>query len=206
MKWLSVFDIIPSWVYALVVAVLLLGLAVQQVRVANAKADLAEARLASEKKDRQIADLRTKHEEELRALQTKHAQSQKEITDAYEKKLDDGRAALASERARNQRLRSAAERYTTITPATGQSGVDAATIQDAQRRLTTLGGLLEEARGLVEEAGSIVRDRDAQVSALVAQIKADRAVCSATTALQPVDEPVLRLGIGAHSIQNGSPS
>lgn len=184
MKWLTIFDIIPSWVYAAVVAVLLLGIAGQQVRVANAKAELAEARLASEKKDREIADMRTKHESELRALQAQHAKTQKEITDAYDEKLAANAAALATERARNERLREPAKRYTTITPATGQSAVDAATIQSAQGRLTALGELLEEARGLVVEAGEIVRERDSQIELLRGIVVNDRAKCSAVSALR----------------------
>lgn len=193
----AILDGVAGWVYVLVIAGLLAVLGSQWIYISSLKTDVAtgKTKLAEkvteiERERRAIADLRTKHAEELRALQTVHAKTQQETIDAYDQKLKEGATALAAERARNQRLRNAADQFATIAPATGQSGVDAATIQDAQRRLTALSGLLEEARSLVEEAGSIVRDRDAQIDLLISVVRADRAACSAIATLwewRPLD-------------------
>ena len=164
-----------NWkIIAAVAVVAVLG--VQQYRIKDLQADLAQAGQAAS--DERVAreTAAREHAEEMAALAAQHAQSQQSLENTYADKiavLEDRRRADAREL---DRVRGSLAAYAARDRRPGET--DAAALERAEDRLATLAELLDEGIQLVVEGRGIVERRDAEVTRLLDQIKLDRQVCS----------------------------
>jgi hypothetical protein len=168
---------IPAWVYWLALAGLGAALLGQQVRLGNAKRETMVLQLQYEKEQRGRADDLAKYREEKAAIAATHATNQQELTDAFNKKLRLAQDAVNERSALVGRLRAQLASYTTLDRTSGAP--DAAVIQRAADRLQAVGTLLAEGVELAAEGAAVVQRRDAEVAALVEQVRVDRLACQA---------------------------
>lgn len=176
---MKLFDLVPSWLWALLLAVALLVAGIERTKVLHARADVlaAQKAVANEKLDRQSENTRRalaalEDLQRVVALQAAHANFQKENVDAYEKKLAvlDGRrrAALGdAERVRKQFAAYAAGDR-------DQAASDPAACQRVADRSAVLAGVAARGRLLLEGGRLVVEQRDAEVALLLATIGNDR--------------------------------
>lgn len=167
--------IVPSWMYWVAIAALGAAVLGQQVRVSNAQRATAQLRLDYEKEQRGRADDLAKYREEKATIAATHATNQQELTDAFNKKLRLAQDAVNERSALVGRLRGQLASYTTLDRTSGAP--DAVIIERATHRLATLGGLFDEGLGLVAEGAAHLERRDAEVAALVEQVRVDRLAC-----------------------------
>lgn len=168
----KLFDIIPGWVYALVIAGLLAHGVVLEVERDSAHNTINEmtARAATEQAQRErVARVDA---EQVARVQFRHAELTQEKTNENAKREA---ARLAADRQLaddNQRLRSDIHAYA----ASGRQEVaaDAATCRRDADRARQLGADLEEAVGLQGEAEGFIRQRDDEVRRLLDQVRVDR--------------------------------
>ncbi|RSZ40251.1 hypothetical protein EJO66_08955 [Variovorax beijingensis] len=172
-------DIVPSWLWALLLALALAVAGVERTQVLKARADVSKAQKAvsDEKLDRQAENTRRalaalEDLQRVLAMQAAHAKAQKENVDAYEKKLAvlDGRrraAAGDAERMRQQFAAFAARDR-------GQAASDPAACQRIADRSTVLGDLAARGAELLRSGRFIVEQRDAEVELLLSTISNDR--------------------------------
>jgi uncharacterized protein involved in exopolysaccharide biosynthesis len=170
------FNLVPSWVYWLIIAALVACVGVEQTRVSNAKATLATEKAARGAETIQRQQLVIAHSNELRSLESTHAAQQRQKAEAYEAQIATLKTAGDAYRADAERLRGNLSRYTSGATRPGET--DAAACQRAQDRLPRVGALLAEGIGLEAEGRELVRQRDAEIELLLGQIKTDRAACS----------------------------
>lgn len=169
--------IVPSWVYWVAIAALAAVVLGQQARVANAKRETAEVSAAIDKEKRERAEDLAAYRQEKADLAAAHAANQQGLTDDFQKKL------LLAQDERNRRdvligrLRAQISTFATVDRQPGDS--DAVVIERAGDKLKTLGGLLASGAELVGEGAGIVQQRDAEVAALLEQVRVDRQACSA---------------------------
>lgn len=167
--------IVPGWVYWIAIAALAAAVMGQQARVANAKRETAEVRAEIDREKRERAEDLAAHRAEKAAVAAEHAANQQGLTDDFQKRL------LLAQDERNRRdvligrLRAQIATFTTISREPGDT--DASVIERATDRLQAVGGLLASGAELVAEGAGIVRRRDAEVAALVEQVRVDRAAC-----------------------------
>lgn len=179
MKWL---DLIPSWAYALAVALLLAVVVTQEVRVTSLKVSLAAAeveaagqREAREVERRQRFEILAAHREELSKIQAAHAAVQQENENVWTQKRLALEARTRDDAAQLDRLR---KRLSTYTARGGRTGApDAAPAVDQADRLEGVGRLFDESLGLLVEGRRLLEQRDAEVERLLGQIEADRNAC-----------------------------
>ncbi len=132
-----------NWQLSLMLA-LGIALAVQSVRLADTKTDLAEE-VAAGAKERQAYAERARHAvEKFAAQKAAHAAAQQEIVHAYNQERHARLAADAGRRAADQRLR---EQIRDFAGGGAGAGTDAAACRSAGDRAATLGLLLEDALG-----------------------------------------------------------
>lgn len=177
----KVLDIVPSWLWALLLVMALALVGMERTQVLKAKADVSKAQKAvsDEKLDRQAENTRRAFAalddlQHVLVMQAAHAKSQKENFDAYEKKLaavDDRRRAAAgdAERVRKQFAEYAARDR-------GQAASDPAACQRIADRSAILGGLAARGAELLRSGRLIVEQRDAEVDLLLGVIRSDRAL------------------------------
>lgn len=174
-------DIVPSWLWAVLLALAVAAVGIERTQVLKAKADTAAAQKAvsDEKLDRQAENTRRALAalEDLRrvmAMQTAHSKAQQENVNAYEKKLAvlDGRrrAALGdAERLRNQFTAFAARDR-------DEASSDPAACQRVADRAAVLGGLAARGAELLRSGRIIVEQRDAEVELLLGIVGNDRSL------------------------------
>jgi hypothetical protein len=177
LPWLKVFDVIPGYVYAAAIAVLVIGggsaLAVQtyrvsqgQTKVATLERDAATLRAERENAARQYADKRAE-------MQATHAKQQQEIVDAYSQKLRDADSRRVADLARADRVRGNAAAAAARDRDAAKD--DPAACQRVADRNGVLYGLASEGFSLVVEGRSLLAARDAAVETLKNIITNDRA-------------------------------
>ena len=176
---MKILDIVPSWLWALLLALALAVAGVERTQVLKARADLSQAQKAvsDEKLDRQAEDTRRALAalddlQRVLAMQAAHAKAQKENVDAYEKKLAvlDGRrraAAGDAERVRQQFAAFAARDR-------DQAASDPAACLRIADRSVVLGDLAARGRELLERGRLVVEQRDAEVNLLLNTVQLDR--------------------------------
>lgn len=174
-------DIVPSWLWALLLALALAVAGVERTQVLKARADVSKAQKAvsDEKLDRQAENTRRalaalEDLQRVLAMQAAHAKAQKENVDAYEKKLAvlDGRrraAAGDAERMRQQFVAFAAGDR-------DQAASDPIACQRLADRSAVLAGLAARGAELLRSGRLIVEQRDAEVGVLLGVVGNDRAL------------------------------
>jgi len=179
MKWL---DLIPSWAYAAAVAVLLVTVATQEVRVSSLKVSLAaaQAEASSEREVREVErrqrfEILAAHQEELQKIQAVHAAEQQEKEHVWTQKRLAMEARARDDAAQLDRLRKRLSAYTSGGSRPGAP--DTAASVDHADRLEALGRLFDESLELLVEGRQLLERRDAEVERLLGQIEADRKAC-----------------------------
>ncbi|CAN7330082.1 hypothetical protein [Variovorax paradoxus] len=183
---MKILDIVPSWLWALLLALALALAGLERTQVLKARADVSQAQKAvsDEKLDRQAENTRRALAalddlQRVLAMQAAHAQAQKENVDAYEKKLAalDGRrraAAGDAERMRKQFAAFAARDR-------DQAASDPAACLRIANRSAVLGDLAARGAELLERGRIVVEGRDNEVQLLLGTVKNDRALLSPTS-------------------------
>jgi hypothetical protein len=169
-------SLVPPWVYAAALAAVVAVFGVQEVRIANLKADLAveQAAAATERANREHAA--REYAVEIAAIQAGHAAKQQELEDAWTTERQSFEVRRAADSRQLDRLRLQIAAYTTPRPAP-DGGAESAPDLDQADRLTTIGSLFAESLDLLSESRAVVEQRDAEVKRLVDQIGIDRAAC-----------------------------
>jgi hypothetical protein len=176
LPFLKVFDIIPGWAYALIVAAVLAFGGVQTVRLAGSQTDMAELKMAAEKDRGDRLALVAAHNLKIGKMQADHAKIQQEIIGGYTDqilKLQGERtlAVARVDRVRNDAAAAAARDRAT-------AGSDPAAAKRLADRNEVLYTLVAEGFDLVEQGRGILGERDAAVEALKSLIANDRkAIC-----------------------------
>jgi hypothetical protein len=177
---LTIFDIIPGWVYAAALALVALGGGVifgfAQIEIAGLEADNSalHEQIAHDRADR--LQLVADHNFKVARLQADHAKQQQGIVDAYQTEKRELALRHSRDLDRVARVQYAAGEHAARDRATAAS--DPAACQRVADRNGTLYGLLDEGFKLVVESRKLLGDRDAEVKALKATIENDRAkVC-----------------------------
>ena len=176
---MKLLDIVPSWLWALLLALALAMVGVERAQVLKARAEVSQAQkaLSDEKLDRQAENTRRALAalddlQRVLAMQAAHAKAQQENVNAYEKKLAvlDGRrraAAGDAERMRQQFTAFAARDR-------DQAASDPAACQRVADRSAVLADLAARGAELLERGRIVVEQRDAEVGALLGIIGNDR--------------------------------
>lgn len=181
------FDILPGWVWAAIVAVVLAvggtAVGVQTVRLAGAQVRLAGAQVQIAKLERDAEKLRADREQVARVYSEKarlderaHAIQQQEIVNGYTQKLAAAEVQRTRDVARAQRVsgNAAAAAASDRDAAKG----DPAACQRVADRNAVLYGLASEGFRLVGEGRDLLAKRDAAVDTLKGLVANDRArVC-----------------------------
>lgn len=168
-------NVIPSWVYWVIIAALGALVFTQQTRIEKVKRETAELRSAYDKQGRERAEELANYKDEKAKIAAEHAAAQQGITDDFQKQLRAAQDRLNERSALVGRLRAQIASYTSISRTPGET--DAVVIQRATDRLQAVGSLLAEGTELVAEGASIVERRDAEVALLVNQVRVDRQAC-----------------------------
>lgn len=164
--------LIPDRFYQIALAVLLVGIGIQQVRIEHAHTEIASTKQANAEVMGRISELTSKALTAALAAQTVHATQTQENENAFRKLQTSAAAAVVSERTAVQRLRDRSAAYSLIAASPGETCP--ATVQRAGDRLEALGSLAVEGDGLLQEARELVRRRDSEIILLLGQIEADR--------------------------------
>ncbi|MBT2337347.1 hypothetical protein J7E49_26035 [Variovorax paradoxus] len=172
-------DIVPSWLWALLLALALAVAGIERTQVLKAKADVSRAQKAvsDQKLDRQAENTRRalaalEDLQRVLAMQAAHAKAQQENVNAYEKKMAvlDGRrraAAGDAERVRKQYAAFAARDRE-------QAAGDPVACQRVADRSAVLAGMAARGRELLERGRLVVEGRDNEVQLLLGTVKNDR--------------------------------
>ena len=169
-------ELVPRWVFALVIAALAVGFIVEDRRHNATRAELAEAKVAAAKLEAAQKQALLEHEQQKAALVKAHGEKISQAEKTYAEKLAAAEARARADAVAVGRLRKQiadyANRGGTCIPATpvADGGESAAQV---------LGGLLAESLELLAEGRALHELRDAEMSLLFDQIDADRATCSA---------------------------
>ena len=176
---MKILDIVPSWLWALLLALALAVGGMEHMQVLKARADVSKAQKAvsDEKLDRQTENTRRalaalEDLQRVLGMQAAHAKAQQENVNAYEKKLAvlDGRrraAAGDAERMRQQFAAFAARDR-------DQAASDPAAGLRIADRSAVLGDLAARGRELLERGRLVVEQRDAEVTLLLSTVTNDR--------------------------------
>lgn len=162
--------------YAVAIGVLLVALGVQTVRLADEKAEHAEAVSLWAKDQAARQQTAREHRDKIGALERQHAAEQQQLEETHAeriKALEDRRRADSTLIAG---LRNTVSQYAAADSLRG-GDVDAAAIQRAADRLEALAALVGEGVELLAEGRSLVELRDEEVGRLLGQIKIDRLAC-----------------------------
>ncbi|BEP50505.1 hypothetical protein [Variovorax sp. V116] len=172
-------DIVPSWLWALLLVLALAVIGLERTQVLKARADVSKAlkAVSDEKLDRQAENTRRalaalEDLQRVLAMQAAHAKAQQENVNAYEKKLAvlDGRrraAAGDAERMRKQFADFAARDR-------DQAASDPAACQRVADRSAVLAAMAARGRELLERGRLVVEGRDNEVQLLLGTVKNDR--------------------------------
>ncbi len=167
-------NLVPWWAYAAAGAVAgaLLAGGVQQIRVNNAKTELAQVR---EQHAKAVADAVTKaiaQEREDRAKETTHAADTTKNVDQFTQGQPERDASLRADLDRSERLRLDADRRAATYKA--MSASCAAASSGVADRLEALDRQLVAGVGVVGRLRGDLERRDSEVKLLRGQIDADR--------------------------------
>ena len=172
-------DIVPSWLWALLLALALASVGIERAQVLKAKADVSKAQKATsdEKLDRQAENTRRalaalEDLQRVMAMQAAHAKAQQDNVNAYEKKLAalDGRRRTAASDAERMREQFAAF----ASRDRDQAASDPVACQRVADRAAVLASLAARGAELLRSGRIIVEQRDAEVGLLLGVVGNDR--------------------------------
>ena len=181
---MKILDIVPSWLWALLLVLALAVVGVERTQVLKARFEVSQAQKAvsDEKLDRQAENTRRalaalEDLQRVVAMQAAHAKDQQENINAYEKKLAvlDGRRRTAAGDAERMRQQFAAF----ATRDRDQAASDPAACLRIADRSAILGNLAARGRELLERGRLVVEQRDAEVSLLLGTVRNDRTLLRA---------------------------
>ena len=181
---MKILDIVPSWLWALLLVLALAVVGVERTQVLKARFEVSQAQKAvsDEKLDRQAENTRRalaalEDLQRVVAMQAAHAKDQQENINAYEKKLAvlDGRRRTAAGDAERMRQQFAAF----ATRDRDQAASDPAACLRIADRSALLGNLAARGRELLERGRLVVEQRDAEVSLLLGTVRNDRTLLRA---------------------------
>lgn len=155
---------------------LLAALGVQTLRLADARADLAEEQAGTAKMLQAYADRARIAVEKLAAQKAAHAAKQQEIVHAYTAERTKRLAAQSDARTADQRLREYIRDF--AAGGSAGSGTDATACRSAGDRAATLGLLLEDALGVSRALAQGAEQHASEVRFLKGIIENDRAGCA----------------------------
>ncbi|QGW82920.1 hypothetical protein [Variovorax paradoxus] len=176
---MKLLDIVPSWLWALLLVLALTLAGVERTQVLKARAEVSKAQktLADEKLDRQAENTRRavaalEDLQRVLAMQASHAKAQQENVNAYEKKLAalDGRRRAAAGDAERMRQQFAAFAARDRDQATS----DPAACKRIADRSAVLADLAARGAELLRSGRVIVEQRDAEVGVLLTLVENDR--------------------------------
>lgn len=172
-----------SWLWLAAVALLVATIGLQQLRIADAKVDLAAERQAraQETSDRNRAALR--ESERVAGLQLAHAANQQEIVDVYTRIIQTLETGRADDAAHAGRLSRQLADYAARDREAARS--DPAACQRVADRSGSLAAVAAEGAGLLLEGRRLVEQRDAEVKLLKSVVSNDRALLAPTAAAGP---------------------
>jgi hypothetical protein len=188
--YLKFFEIIPSWVYALLLAGALALVGIGKGQNIALKLELVNAKSATTKavneRDKLVSDhalavskLQAKHAEEVSEAQTKHAKTQQEIVNDFTTKTKDLVLARRNAELDAGRVRDQIRTFTAGD--LGATKANPASCGTQTDRLKIVGELLAEGFELVEQSKTIIEQRDAEVKLLQASNSNDRLTCERLT-------------------------
>lgn len=162
---------------AVVVGLVASALVVQQLRISDLKAKLAESESQLAKSEAAAADSQVRYMNEMIAARNQHVKQTKEKDTTYAKKLQTIERERATERADADRVRSLLQGLQQGVSPEPNNEAGASASNGATDQRNKLATLLEESVGLLDESREVVKRRDAEVGRLLEQIAADRASC-----------------------------
>lgn len=181
----KILDLVPGWLYALVVCVLLTGLLAQRVQVSNAlagasrtKAALSDEKLSRSQENEARNRVALREAERVAALSSAHAAQQQENVHVYTEQKRLRAAADATHRTADNQLRYLIASASATAASGPRPDGDTAACRSAGDRSKLLGGLLEEAVGLAREGQDLIEQRDGEVTFLLQTVSAERGLCS----------------------------
>lgn len=169
--------VLRYWYFG-VIALLVLALGTQQVRIEHVKTQNATLKQTAAELLADREKVARQHAQHINQLQVKHAEDQYALEKEHAKKLTDIETRRRNAVAESERLRGAIHAYAASGSLRG-GDVDSAAAERAADRLEKLATLLTEGTGLLIEGRGLVEQRDAEVSRLLEQIVLDRRTCSA---------------------------
>lgn len=174
---MNLLKLIPDWAYWVAIAALAAAVGVQQVRVANLKADVAQVEKARDGETAARERAAREHADKLRDLQARHAEEQQQKETDYETKLAKLEKDKRADAAVAGQLRDKLAAFAARSQQPGET--DTAAVERYANRLGIVSGLLAESIDLVTEGRSVIERRDAEVGRLLEQINLDRSACQA---------------------------
>lgn len=169
-------DLIPAWVYWIVIACLGLAVGGQQLRVSGLQVDIATEKQSRSDENADRFRVAMQWQQYVDDKETAHTIAQQTKDNEYAKAYKKWEADRAIDTANANRLRGTIETFAAISRRPGES--DAAFIERIGNRLKTIGGLLAGGADMVTESLGIIERRDLEVVRLAEQIKIDRSACS----------------------------
>ena len=177
---LKILDLVPSWVYAAAVAVLLLGYGLKDRALGKAEearsrvvSEFADYRSAVNQRDREATEAalaETERQRELERMRNKVA-SEADRAFLYEKSVAHQRIAAAADRERM--LNDTIDVLTAARPAEGGAGGgDTAAARRAEETAAALGGLLKTCRAEGRSDAEELEGLAGQVRALIRRYEA----------------------------------
>lgn len=165
-------NLVPPWAYWVAIGVLSAAVAVQEVRVSDAHADLAQEKSARAEETAERVRLVLDHELSIKSILATHTAAQQTKDDIYVAKVLKFKTAAVRNAADARELRIRIEAFAGSARQPGET--NAATCERAQYRLGAVGNLLAEGVELEAESRAIIDRRDAEVERLKGQIAIDR--------------------------------
>lgn len=174
------FDLIPTPVYLYTIGglalALVVGLGIQEVRIAGARAHLALEQKARSDETSLRASAALVHTGRLAQLGADHAAATQTKENENAEKIRKLEADKRSSDANADRLRNKLASFAASGARAGETCT--AALERTADRLGVVSGLLSESIGLVTEGRQIIDRRDIEVGGLLQQIKIDRAACN----------------------------
>lgn len=169
-------NLVPSWVYWIVIGALTLAVVGEETRIAYTKLELSEERTMRSNENQERLTLALTYQTKVGKLEREHAATIQAKDEKYAKDT----LALKTSRDLNaadaKRLSGKLANYTSGANATGET--DAAFCQRARDRLPLIGRLLGQGQELLDEAQGIIQQRAVDIGRLKDQIDADRKACT----------------------------
>lgn len=166
--FLKLFDIVPGWVYAALVALALLGTCAEREVMVGAQRDAATAREEASNQKAVLAVAQAAAEESHREVDVLRLQAAQGVADHAREEFRKTEIAVAAGGAERKRLL-AATAEASAPSASGQGLRDPGALTRAEQRATAFGQLLGRCDAVAERVGRYAEDLATQVRGLQRQ-------------------------------------